>query len=142
PAQTGQQQPPPPVGGGGVGDGFQQHEKNEIMQGVRDLSTSIRDMKNYVNEIFTRTYNLEQKLGGPAATTAQDQAKQQLDNLQNDIRQIRATQIAQGSAPQVNTADCSNCLGATLFVLVAIVQSGIILVFVFIRSKHDKAKFY
>uniref|UniRef100_A0A914ZE35 L-type lectin-like domain-containing protein n=1 Tax=Panagrolaimus superbus TaxID=310955 RepID=A0A914ZE35_9BILA len=40
PAQTGQQQPPPPVGGGGVGDGFQQHEKNEVMQGVRDLSSS------------------------------------------------------------------------------------------------------
>jgi mannose-binding lectin 1 len=145
PVQTGQQQqqqPPLTNVGGGVGDGFQQAEKNEVIQGVRDLSSSIRDMKNYVNEIFTRTYNLEQKIGGPAVTAAQEQTKQQLDNLQNDIRQIRATQIAQGSAPQLNTADCSNCLTTTLFVLIAIAQSGVILVFVFIRSKQEKAKFY
>uniref|UniRef100_A0AC35F9F8 Uncharacterized protein n=2 Tax=Panagrolaimus sp. PS1159 TaxID=55785 RepID=A0AC35F9F8_9BILA len=140
--QQQQQQPPLTNVGGGVGDGFQQAEKNEVIQGVRDLSSSIRDMKNYVNEIFTRTYNLEQKIGGPAVTAAQEQTKQQLDNLQNDIRQIRATQIAQGSAPQLNTADCSNCLTTTLFVLIAIAQSGVILVFVFIRSKQEKAKFY
>jgi mannose-binding lectin 1 len=141
PQQGGQQQQAPPMGG--ASDGFQQSEKNEVIQGVRDLSSSIRDMKNYVNEIFTRTYNLEQKLGGSGASTAAEQTRQQLENLQNDIRQIRATQIAQGSAPQINSgADCSNCVTTTLFVLIAIVQSGVILTFVFIRSKQDKAKFY
>lgn len=128
------QQPPqqPPVGGASDG-GFQQHEKNEVIQGVRDLSTSIRDMKNYVNEIFTRTYNLEQKLGGQGGASPADQTKQQLENIQNDIRQIRASQIAQGSAPQLNSGDCSTCLSSTLFVMIAIAQSGVILVFIFIR---------
>jgi len=136
--QQQQQQQPPPVQGA-PGTGFQQHEKNEVIQGVRDLTASIRDMKNYVNEIFTRTYNLEQKLGGTGA----DPNKQLLDNIQNDIRQIRAAQIAQGNAPGISgEVTCGNCVTSTLFVLLVLVQSGVILVFIFVRSKNDKAKFY
>ena len=104
------------------------------------MTASLRDMKNYVNEIFTRTYNLEQKLGGPSGSDAN---KQQLESIQNDIRQIRAAQIAQGNAPGISgEVTCGNCLTSTLFVLLVLVQSGVILVFVFIRSKNDKAKFY
>lgn len=58
-------------------------------------------MKNYVNEIFTRTYNMEQKLTGGTATAAvagmqPDAAiKQFLEGIQNDVRQIRTSQLAQ-----------------------------------------------
>ncbi|GMT00565.1 hypothetical protein PENTCL1PPCAC_22739, partial [Pristionchus entomophagus] len=56
-------------GGGSVGAGvpsFAAHEKNEVLQTLRDMSSSLKDMKSYVNEIFTKTYNLEQKWGqGP-----------------------------------------------------------------------------
>ena len=52
------------------------HEKNELIQVVREVSASLRDMKHYVNglflfnvfnvyfsiEIYTRTYNVEQKI--------------------------------------------------------------------------------
>lgn len=48
-----------PVAAGGS---FQPHEKNEVITSLRDLTQTIRDMKQYVNEIFTKTYNMEQKL--------------------------------------------------------------------------------
>ena len=70
-------------------------------QTLRDLTTSLRDMKNYVNEIFTRTYNMEQRAnqqvgGGGAVVPQQDAAiKQYLENIQSDIRQVRTAQIAQ-----------------------------------------------
>lgn len=34
-----------------------------MLQHLRDLTASLRDVKNYVNEVFTRTYNIEQKIG-------------------------------------------------------------------------------
>ncbi|CAL2030733.1 unnamed protein product [Caenorhabditis brenneri] len=42
------------------GASFQQHEKNELITSPRDLTQS--DMKQYVNEIFTKTYNIDQKI--------------------------------------------------------------------------------
>lgn len=55
-------------------------------------------MKNYVNEIFTRTYNMEQRAaqGVGGGSPQQDAAiKQYLENIQNDVRQVRASQMAQ-----------------------------------------------
>ncbi|VDN36517.1 unnamed protein product [Gongylonema pulchrum] len=85
------------VATGGAG-GFLQHEKNEALQALRDLTANIRDMKSYVNEIFTRTYNMEQKIGsgggGGAGNVVQDPALRPLiEAMQNDIRQIRTTQL-------------------------------------------------
>ncbi|KAJ1373744.1 hypothetical protein KIN20_036240 [Parelaphostrongylus tenuis] len=51
-----------PVQSGQAG-GLLQHEKNEILQSLRDISQSLRDQRQYVNEIFTKTYNLEQRWG-------------------------------------------------------------------------------
>lgn len=56
-------------------------------------------MKSYVNEIFTRTYNLEQKMGsgstmGPSSAAAPDPALRSLiETMQNDVRQIRTVQL-------------------------------------------------
>lgn len=57
------------------------------------MSASLRDMKNYVNEIFTRSYNIEQKLnaggnapvaqGGQAGQAADPQVRNYLENIQN-----------------------------------------------------------
>uniref|UniRef100_F1L312 Protein ERGIC-53 n=2 Tax=Ascaris TaxID=6251 RepID=F1L312_ASCSU len=127
--------------------GFQQHEKNEALQTLRDLSSSIRDMKNYVNEIFTRTYNMEQKLTGGTATAAvagmqPDAAiKQFLEGIQNDVRQIRTSQLAQGG---VAGAGCPNaaCLTSTFFLVIITLQSTALLAVLLLKGRPDKAKFY
>uniref|UniRef100_A0A1I7ZA56 L-type lectin-like domain-containing protein n=1 Tax=Steinernema glaseri TaxID=37863 RepID=A0A1I7ZA56_9BILA len=124
------------------GTGIMQHEKNEMLQSLRDLTSSLRDMKNYVNEIFTRSYNIEQKLtqGGAGGAAQQDPAiKAYLESIQNDIRHMKAQQQV-GANKQL----CDNipCLSSTVFMMICIVQSAVILVFVYIRSKSDKAKFY
>lgn len=56
-------------------------------------------MKSYINEIFTRTYNLEQKMGagsavGPSSDTTHDPAlRSLLEAMQNDVRQIKVAQL-------------------------------------------------
>uniref|UniRef100_A0A915Q6G0 L-type lectin-like domain-containing protein n=1 Tax=Setaria digitata TaxID=48799 RepID=A0A915Q6G0_9BILA len=91
-----------PAGSGEVAlgpGGFQQHEKNEALQSLRDLTSNVRDMKSYVNEIFTRTHNLEQKMSagnvvGSSSGGAPDPALRSLiETIQNDVRQIRTTQL-------------------------------------------------
>lgn len=137
------------VGGqavGAAGGGFLQHEKNEALQSLRDLTSSIRDMKNYVNEIFTRTYNMEQRLSSGGSTGGQPVAqqdpalKQHLENIQNDIRQIRTTQLGQAAGP----SSCPNitCLSSTYFLVIICVQSGVILAVLLLRNKTEKAHFY
>lgn len=102
PAAPGQ---PPQVGGGGI----LHEEKVEMMQSLRELSSGLRDMRTYVNEIYTRTFNMEQKLnqgGGAQAQPGQGQGtvqqvggvtdfatlKNYLDSIQTDVRHIRANQ--------------------------------------------------
>ncbi|TKR95182.1 hypothetical protein L596_009384 [Steinernema carpocapsae] len=119
-----------------------QHEKNEMLQSLRDLTASIRDMKNYVNEIFTRSYNIEQKLnqGGAGGAVQQDPSvKAYLESIQNDLRQLKSQQQVGG-----NKSVCDNipCLSSTLFMVICALQSAVILAFVYFRSKSDKAKFY
>lgn len=68
-------------------------------QALRDLTANVRDMKSYVNEIFTRTYNMEQKFGSgtgaqPTVGSSPDPALRSLiETMQNDVRQIRTTQL-------------------------------------------------
>ncbi|VBB27474.1 unnamed protein product [Acanthocheilonema viteae] len=131
----------------GVG-GFQQHEKNEALQSLRDLTSSVRDMKSYVNEIFTRTYNLEQKMGdgsavrSPSGTTGDPALRSLIEAIQNDVRQIRTTQLG---APNVQIGDyCTNvpCLSSSFFMTIILAQSTIIILALWIRGKPEKAKFY
>ncbi|KAK0422480.1 hypothetical protein QR680_007598 [Steinernema hermaphroditum] len=133
-----------PAGGAAQaqGTGIMQHEKNEMLQNLRDLTSSLRDMKNYVNEIFTRSYNIEQKLnqGGAGGAPQQDPSiKAYLENIQNDVRHMKAQQQVGG-----NKSACDNipCLSSTMFMIICVVQSAVILTFVYFRSKSDKAKFY
>lgn len=161
-----QQQPSGSVQTGGgahqpIADGgLQQHEKNEMIQSLRDLTASLRDQKNYVNEIFTRTYNIEQKMGtiggggsvgnvAPAVDTSgiEAQLRNYMDAMQNDLRQIRSTQLTAqtgGGTGGSTIASCPNisCTSSTVFLLVILVQTTAIMIFIFIRSKNDKAKFY
>ncbi|VDK43452.1 unnamed protein product [Anisakis simplex] len=139
--------------GGGAGQvaaggGFLQHEKNEALQTLRDLFSSVRDMKNYVNEIFTRTYNMEQKLaagGSTAPTGAMVQSdaaiKQFLENIQNDVRHIRSSQLAQSGQPG---GSCPNvtCLTSTFFLVIIAVQSCTLVGLIWLKARPDKAKFY
>ncbi|KHJ78152.1 Legume-like lectin family protein, partial [Oesophagostomum dentatum] len=76
--------------GAAAGGGILPHEKNEIIQSLRDLSQSLRDTKNYVNEIFTKTYNMEQKLsqGGvqvAGGATIDQSMHQKVDSLLNEV---------------------------------------------------------
>lgn len=116
------------------------------MQTLRDLTTSLRDMKNYVNEIFTRTYNMEQKLGGAQGTVQQvsgggtavqhdPQVMAALNEIRGHVQQIRTTQVNQGGASAAAIGGCDNipCVSSTIFLAVVIVQSGIILTFIFLR---------
>lgn len=140
--------------------GFQQHEKNEVIQGIRDLTAQLRDMKNYVNEIFTRSYNIEQKLGGgvPVQTGGGAAAggqvaqagldahtRQYLENIQNEVRQIRAGQLSgqpvhggaggagAGQGGTLPLCPDVSCTSSTLFLSVALLQAGVIIAFVFLR---------
>ncbi|CAB03169.1 L-type lectin-like domain-containing protein [Caenorhabditis elegans] len=132
---------PAPVAAGGS---FQQHEKNEVITSLRDLTQTIRDMKQYVNEIFTKTYNIDQKIaqGGAGAGGVDSSMHQKVDSLLNELRTVRATQI-QTSGPGA-AANCPNisCVSSTIFMLIIFIQSAIIVAVVFVRSKQDKAKFY
>ncbi|KAI1718702.1 legume-like lectin family domain-containing protein [Ditylenchus destructor] len=140
-----QQQPAgqQPVSAGGD---FLPHEKNEVIQSLRDITTSIRDMKNYVNEIFTRSYNIEQKLGGVGGAVPQgdQQVRTHLENIQNEVRQIRSAQLAQSNPQGQPLGGCENisCVSSTIFLSIIAIQSAVILGFIFMRSKSDKAKFY
>ncbi|CAI5439022.1 unnamed protein product [Caenorhabditis angaria] len=144
----GQQQQQVPVSGGGVAS-FQPHEKNEVIQSLRDLTQTIRDMKQYVNEIFTKTYNIDQKIqqgGAGGGGGADSELHSKVDSLLNELRVIRSTQVQQVSQPGKtgSATDCSNisCVSSTFFLAIIFVQSIIIVVVVFVRSKQDKAKFY
>ncbi|CAD5205340.1 unnamed protein product [Bursaphelenchus okinawaensis] len=143
------------VSGVSVGDGFQQHEKNEVIQALRDLTNQNRDSKNYINEIFTRTYNIEQKLGGGIPVQQGNQqavqqgldpyVKQSLDNIHSIVQRLGTNQGGPASYQAGGTqAVCPEvtCATPTLLVAIVLVQTGIILAFVFVRSKPDKAKFY
>ncbi|VDM59818.1 unnamed protein product [Angiostrongylus costaricensis] len=85
-----------------VAGGLLQHEKNEILQSLRDLTQSLRDQKQYVNEIFTKTYNLEQRWGQGAphvgsANNVDSTMHQKVDSLLNEVRTLRANQLQQVS---------------------------------------------
>ncbi|CAD5208534.1 unnamed protein product [Bursaphelenchus xylophilus] len=135
--------------------GLQQHEKNEIIQSLRDHTNQLRDMKNYINEIFTRSYNIEQKLGGgvpvqtgnaPVAAQGIDpQVRQYLENIQSEVRLVRQNQANAPGGHQAGTTQAvceSNGPSSTFFLLVILIQTGVILAFTYMRSKPDKAKFY
>ncbi|KAI6208270.1 ERGIC-53-like protein [Aphelenchoides besseyi] len=144
--QSGGQQQNQPIAAGG----FQQHEKSEVIQSLRDLTASIRDMKSYVNEIYTRSHNIEQRLnqgagGGSPVASAGSQGmdaavRSYLDGIQNEVRQIRSTQLSQTGGNTLS--DCPACFSSSVFIVVIFVQTFVILGFVFLRSKQDKAKFY
>ncbi|EGT54446.1 hypothetical protein CAEBREN_22656 [Caenorhabditis brenneri] len=136
--QTGQAAPAAVAGGAS----FQQHEKNEVITSLRDLTQSVRDMKQYVNEIFTKTYNIDQKIaqGGAGGGGVDSSMHQKVDSLLNELRTVRATQV-QTTGPGANCPNVA-CVSTTIFLVILTVQSGIILAFIFVRSKQDKAKFY
>uniref|UniRef100_A0AC35TUI3 L-type lectin-like domain-containing protein n=1 Tax=Rhabditophanes sp. KR3021 TaxID=114890 RepID=A0AC35TUI3_9BILA len=120
---------------------FQQHEKTEVMQNVRDLVNSIRDMKTYVNEIYTKTFNLDNALKNTNSGAANANLQQSLNTLQTEIAAIRQNQVNSAHA-QTDPSSCPTCLGATFFLIIITVQSAGIFVFVFVRSRETKAKFY
>lgn len=130
--------------GGGVAHqgviGFQPHEKSEVLQSLRDLTSSVKDMKNYVNEIYTRSYNIEQKIsggaqGGVAFNGGDVEVRAKLDGITNEIRQIRSTQLGQGGAVSGVASTCQDvpCVSSTLFLIIIAIQSGALMVFVFLR---------
>ncbi|CAB3410836.1 unnamed protein product [Caenorhabditis bovis] len=135
----------PPVAGAVGVQSFQPHEKNEVIQSLRDLTQSVRDMKQYVNEIFTKTYNMEQKLqsggGGGAAGGVDSGLHQKVDSLLNELRTVRATQVQQAPGGAQNCPNVS-CVSNALFLTIIVIQSAVIVVVVYFRSKQDKAKFY
>ncbi|VDN88755.1 unnamed protein product [Brugia pahangi] len=106
-------------------------------------------MKTYVNEIFTRTYNLEQKMGAgsavgsPSGTTSDPALRPLIEAIQNDVRQIRTTQLGTPKA-QVVGDSCTNisCLSSSFFMTIILVQSAVIVLVLWIRGKPEKAKFY
>lgn len=135
--------------------GFQQHEKNEALQALRDLTVNIQDMRSYVNEIFTRTHNIEQKLedGNIASASAStrppaftpDQALRSLiETIQNDVRQIRTTQLGIPNEQVVDGVGCANisCLSSSFFMTIIFLQSAVIMAAFWLKRKPDKAKFY
>lgn len=92
-----------------------------------------------VNEIFTRTYNIEQKMtaggsapvaGASSGSSADPQIRGYLEGIQNDIRQIRSAQLTNsgGSIP-LNCPD-SNCTTSTIFFMTILIQTCVILTFV------------
>ncbi|KAF8368125.1 ile-1, partial [Pristionchus pacificus] len=135
--------------GGGVAGvpSFAVHEKNEVMQTLRDMSSSLKDMKSYVNEIFTKTYNLEQRWGqgttnqGGGTAVPDSAAHQKLDNLLNELRTVRANQINQGGST-VDSSSSSCGISSSFFITIILLQGIVILAFIFVRTKQDKAKFY
>lgn len=104
---------------------------------------NLRDIKNYVNEIYTRTYNMEQKLNQGGQQIQQQQGGQTgtdqtvrtyLDAIQNDVRHIRSSMLANqpvGGAQPVG--GCPACVTTWTFILFGIFQGGIILAFIFVR---------
>lgn len=103
-------------------------------------------MKNYVNEVYTRTFNIEQKMGGAQATVQQvgggaaavqhdPNMMAALNEIRGHVQQIRTTQLNQGGASAAAIGGCDNipCVSSTIFLAVVIVQSGIILTFIFLR---------
>ncbi|MFH4983400.1 hypothetical protein AB6A40_010109 [Gnathostoma spinigerum] len=133
----------PPVSSG---DGFLQGEKAEVIQSLRDLTSGIREMKNYVNEIFTRTYNMEKKFSGGAVSTADSGLSTYLENIQNDIRSIKTSQFHQGGSggtlPPVSGCPDPNCLSSSFFISVLALQSIVICILIVYKGKQEKAKFY
>lgn len=135
------------------GSGFAPHEKNEVLQGVRDLTVSLRDMKQYVNEIYSRTISIDQRGGGApqgqatgavASGGTDHVAHQKMDNLLAEIRAVRANQLNQGGSAQAAaaTSNCPVCVTSSFFIVIIAAQAIIILGFIFLRTKQDKAKFY
>lgn len=92
-------------------------------------------MKNYVNEIFTRSYNIEQKIntGGQGAIQGSDSdVRAKLDGITNEIRQIRSSQSGSGALGGGTGSPDQHCVSSTLFIIIILVQSAI-LSFVFVR---------
>uniref|UniRef100_A0A914VUV4 L-type lectin-like domain-containing protein n=1 Tax=Plectus sambesii TaxID=2011161 RepID=A0A914VUV4_9BILA len=153
----------PATGGGApvAGGGFGQEEKNEALQALRELTSGLRDMRTYVNEIYTRTFNMEQKINQGAG--AQPQAagqgqgtvqqvggatdfatiKNYLESVQADVRHIRANQnnMGQGNAQGGACPDVA-CLTSTFFLIIVGAQSALIVVLLMFRRGQEKAKFY
>ncbi|KAK6053327.1 hypothetical protein COOONC_09168 [Cooperia oncophora] len=120
-----------------------------MLQTLRDITQSLRDQKQYINEIFTKTYNLEQKWGqgapqggGGGGGGVDHTMHQKVDSLLNEVRSVRANQLQQSGGG--GSVACPNiaCLSSSLFLAVIFIQGLIIVVMIFVRSKPDKAKFY
>lgn len=115
------------------------HEKTEILQTLRDLGNSYRDMKNYVNEIFTKTYKIEQALGtGGQGGAESSQIRNYLDGIQNEVRQIRAQQIQTSNTAPVAKCPEISCASSTYLTIVIVIQSVVILGFIFLRYFFNK----
>ncbi|KAL3119833.1 hypothetical protein niasHT_005893 [Heterodera trifolii] len=100
---------------------FLAHEKNELILGVRELSATLREMKNYVTETYTRAYNIEQNViqqqqqqqaqasgAGvgtaihPNAAADQTVVRNYLELIQQEVRQIRSNQQMVAQQQQQN----------------------------------------
>lgn len=150
-----QQQQQTGVGGAvqqatGVGvPSFSPAEKAEVLQSLREIGSELRTIKQYASEIFTRTYSMEQKMGSSASGQAtggsglaQDQSiRTYFEQMQQEIRTLRVQQQSAGQTLPVGM-DCPSCLGTNMFYVVVAIQSLVILLVIYVRSKSEKAKFY
>ncbi|KAK6011663.1 hypothetical protein OSTOST_23244, partial [Ostertagia ostertagi] len=131
--QPGQTAPP------SAGGGLLQHEKNEMLQTLRDLTQSLRDQKQYINEIFTKTYNLEQKWGqgapqgGGGGGGVDNSMHQKVDSLLNEVRAVRANQLQHSGGGAVSCPNIT-CLSSSLFLAVILIQGLVIVVMIFVRD--------
>lgn len=142
--------------------GIAQHETNELLQLSREVSGAMREMKTYINDIYSRTINMEGKIGqggsGGGGTPGQgvgsvqaaggyeaSQIRHYLEGIKQDVEQIRVNQNRPPAAnAQSGGGGCPDqgCVKSSIFFLTIAAHAALLLGFLFLRKGNDKAKFY
>lgn len=91
-------------------------------------------MKNYVNEIFTKTYKIEQTLGINSQNGVESsQIRNTLDTIQNEIRQFRSHQTQILDNFQVVNCPKVSCVSFIYLIAAVITQTLVIIGFIYVR---------
>ncbi|XP_072034073.1 protein ERGIC-53-like [Amphiura filiformis] len=152
-----QQQPPPGSGQQqqipAATSPIQRHEVDTILNTQQELQRSIRDVRNLVGDVHTKTgviYNKQSQGGGQqgfggggGGDVLSHEMRDTLKTLRSDMSNL-INRPESKSAPCPPMPDYPACLSTTYFLLFVILQVGLFFVYVGYRSKQDAAakKFY
>ncbi|KRZ89596.1 Protein ERGIC-53, partial [Trichinella sp. T8] len=129
------------------GDTFNRQEVMQVMDFVRSATAILREQQSVLQQIMSNVNSLEHKIRIACAQGNQPVANREpahstgLEEIKRELEKIHLLQRTQ-QLPRIPPQEIRECLSLTHLCVVIAVQSIIVIIVIFFRSRGDKQKFY